>query len=189
MRGQIRGLDQASRNAQDGISLIQTAEGALNEAHAILQRMRELAVQASNGTATNDDRIAIQDEINQLVSEIDRVGNTTEFNKMRLIDGFQTQSLAKTTNNASLVSLSAFNAVAEGTDYKITVANVEKTIDNLTAAGNTALGVEDFTIVGGNYDVGTKIEIIVADGSDAGKKNLTLVVDGVSIELNRKTDM
>ncbi len=80
MRGQIRGLDQASRNAQDGISLIQTAEGALNETHAILQRMRELSVQAANGTSTTEDKANIQEEINQLIEEVDRVASDTEFN-------------------------------------------------------------------------------------------------------------
>ncbi|MDI9473178.1 MAG: flagellin, partial [Bacillota bacterium] len=80
MRGQIRGLKQAARNAQDGISLIQTAEGALNETHSILQRMRELAVQASTDTNTFEDRLEIQKEINQLIDEIDRIGNQTEFN-------------------------------------------------------------------------------------------------------------
>lgn len=87
MRGQVRGLDQASRNAQDGISLIQTAEGALNETHDILQRMRELANQSANGTATDADRTAMQDELNQLTSEINRVGNTTEFNTQKLLNG------------------------------------------------------------------------------------------------------
>ncbi|WP_214758350.1 flagellin [Exiguobacterium sp. s123] len=87
MRGQIRGLNQASRNAQDGISLIQTAEGALNETHSILQRMRELSVQSSNGTATDSDRTALQDELNQLTSEINRVGNTTEFNTQKVLNG------------------------------------------------------------------------------------------------------
>jgi flagellin len=87
MRGQIRGLNQASRNSQDGISLIQTAEGALNETHAILQRMRELAVQSANDTNVNADRTAIQNEIDQLVEEIDRIGNTTEFNTQKLLDG------------------------------------------------------------------------------------------------------
>ena len=77
MRAQIRGLNQAIRNAQDGISLIQTAEGALNETHAILQRMRELAVQAATGTNTASDRMEIQREIDQLKMEIDRIGNTT----------------------------------------------------------------------------------------------------------------
>jgi len=87
MRGQIRGLSQASRNAQDGISMIQTAEGALNETHSILQRMRELAVQSANDTNTADDRTNIQAEVNQLNSEIDRIANTTQFNTRQLIDG------------------------------------------------------------------------------------------------------
>lgn len=87
MRGQIRGLNQASRNAQDGISLIQTAEGALNESHAILQRMRELAVQSANDTNTTTDRSEIQKEMNQLTSEITRIGNNTEFNTKKLLDG------------------------------------------------------------------------------------------------------
>ncbi|MEK4076505.1 flagellin [Paenibacillus sp. FSL M7-0656] len=87
MRGQIRGLDQASRNAQDGISLIQTAEGALNETHSILQRQREIANQSANGTNTDSDRQALQDEMNQLTSEINRIGNTTEFNTQKLLNG------------------------------------------------------------------------------------------------------
>ncbi|MEH7198708.1 flagellin [Priestia megaterium] len=87
MRAQVRGLDQASSNAQDGISMIQTAEGALNETHDILQRMRELADQSANGTNTTDDRKAIQDEVSQLKSEIDRIGNTTEFNTQKLLNG------------------------------------------------------------------------------------------------------
>ena len=87
MRGQIRGLNQASSNSQDGISLIQTAEGALNETHAILQRMRELAVQSSTDTNTGDDRSKIQDEMNQLSEEIDRISKTTEFNTQGLLDG------------------------------------------------------------------------------------------------------
>ncbi|QQZ11416.1 flagellin Hag [Heyndrickxia vini] len=86
MRGQIRGLDQASRNAQDGISLIQTAEGALNETHDILQRMRELATQAANDTNVESDRNEIQKEINALTSEINRIGNTTEFNTQKLLN-------------------------------------------------------------------------------------------------------
>ena len=84
MRGQIRGLKQASRNAQDGISLIQTAEGALNETHAILQRMRELAVQASTDTNTPADRAEIQKEIDQLATEVTRISTDTEFNTQTL---------------------------------------------------------------------------------------------------------
>ncbi len=87
MRAQVRGLDMAVRNAQDGISMIQTAEGALNETHSILQRMRELAVQAANDTLTANDRQVIQAEIDQLKEEVDRIASTTQFNKKKLLDG------------------------------------------------------------------------------------------------------
>ncbi|WP_252250263.1 flagellin [Clostridium sp. ZBS13] len=87
MRGQIRGLDQASRNSADGISLIQTAEGALNETQSILQRMRELSVQAANDTNVTADRTAIQAELTSLTSEIDRISSTTQFNEKNLLNG------------------------------------------------------------------------------------------------------
>lgn len=87
MRSQVRGLNKASDNAQDGVSLIQTAEGALNEVHSILQRMNELATQAANDTNTTADRGAIQQEVDQLTSEIDRIQSTTQFNTMNLLDG------------------------------------------------------------------------------------------------------
>lgn len=87
MRGQIRGLSMASRNSQDTISLIQTAEGALNETHSILQRMRELAVQSSNDTNTDSDRSSLQNEVDQLTNEIDRIAKTTEFNTKKLLNG------------------------------------------------------------------------------------------------------
>ncbi|MGV2963372.1 flagellin Hag [Paenibacillus sp. FSL L8-0435] len=87
MRGQIRGLDMASKNAQDGISLIQTAEGALNETHSILQRVRELAVQSANDTNTNADRVELQKEVTELTAEIDRISTTTEFNTKKLLNG------------------------------------------------------------------------------------------------------
>ncbi len=97
MRSQIRGLNKASDNAADGISLLQTAEGALNESHSILQRMRELAVQAANGTETDSDRDNLQDEIEQLQEELDRIATDTEFNTMNLLDG----SLSAATSNVS----------------------------------------------------------------------------------------
>ncbi len=87
MRGQIRGLEQASTNAQDGVSLIQTAEGAMNEIHAVVQRMRELAVQGANDTNVTADREAIGKEMNELKDEIDRIANSTEFNTMKLLNG------------------------------------------------------------------------------------------------------
>ena len=87
MRKQIKGLDRASTNAEDGVSSVQTAEGALTEVHSMLQRMNELAVQASNGTNSESDRSAIQDEVNQLTTEIDRVSETTKFNETYLLKG------------------------------------------------------------------------------------------------------
>jgi flagellin len=94
MRGQIRGLNQAERNSQDAISLIQTAEGALNETHSILQRMRELAVQSASDTNTDNDRAELQKEIEQLTAEIDRISTDTEFNTMTLLNGdFSTTAL------------------------------------------------------------------------------------------------
>ncbi|WP_322114348.1 flagellin [Fictibacillus sp. KU28468] len=119
MRGQIRGLDQASRNAQDGISLIQTAEGALNETHDILQRMRELAVQSSNDTNTSDDRAEIQKEVAQLKSEVDRISNTTEFNTKKLLNGDATEAL---TSQGSKVESAALKAFARSTGAGATSA-------------------------------------------------------------------
>ena len=87
MRSQIKGLNKASKNAQDGISAIQAAEGALNETHSILQRMNELATQAANDTNTTSDRTAIKAELEALTSEIDRIANTTQFNTQNLLDG------------------------------------------------------------------------------------------------------
>ena len=98
MRSQIRGLNKASSNAQDGVSLVQTAEGALNETHSILQRMNELATQAANGTNTSVDRSAIRAELDQLTSEINRIQSTTQFNTMNLLDG----TFSGTTNQMKL---------------------------------------------------------------------------------------
>jgi len=152
MRGQIRGLNQASTNAQDGISLIQTAEGALNESHSILQRMRELSVQASNGTETDDDREAVQNEIEQLQSELTRISETTEFNTMKLLDGSMGGSTtsgvkvnASVSKNA-LASLTTNNAVPG--DYatgKVAAANV-----TTIAAGDKISYTVNYTDENGN---------------------------------------
>jgi flagellin len=101
MRAQIRGLDQASRNAQDGISLIQTAEGALNETHSILQRMRELAVQSANDTNVSVDRSALNDEMKQLTDEVDRIANAAQFNQQDVLKTDQTLDLQVGANNDS----------------------------------------------------------------------------------------
>lgn len=107
MRGQIRGLDQAATNAQDGISLIQTAEGALNETSSILQRMRELSVQAANDTNVTQDRTAIQNEVDALASEISRIASTTQFNKQNLLTGsFTGKKLQIGANSGQSISVS-----------------------------------------------------------------------------------
>ncbi|CAM3555673.1 flagellin [Aeromicrobium ponti] len=133
MRGQIRGLDQASRNSQDGISLIQTAEGALNETHDMLQRMRELAVQANNGTNTGDDLAEIQKEIGQLNEEIDRVAQKTEFNTKTLLTGSLGVSAASATGATDAEYLAAgisFDAsgVQSGETLTITTSAAGDTI-------------------------------------------------------------
>src|SRR5690349_5016947 len=89
LRGQINGLDQAQRNSQDAVSLVQTAEGSLNEVHSMLQRIRELAVQYSNGTNSTSDQQAIQSEVNQLASEIERIGSTSQFNSIKVLNSTQ----------------------------------------------------------------------------------------------------
>ncbi|HWL22211.1 MAG TPA: flagellin [Ureibacillus sp.] len=129
MRAQIRGLDQASSNAQDGISMIQTAEGALTESHSILQRMRELATQAANDTNVGVDREEIQKEMNQLTSEINRIGNTTEFNTQKLLNGGgEVKEIAVNTKQAGAVA-GAFKGGTsiEGTGLTAATYEVEVT--------------------------------------------------------------
>jgi flagellin len=122
MRGQIRGLDQAGTNAQDGISLTQTAEGALNETTSILQRMRELSVQSANDTATADDRGAMQTEVKQLGDEIDRIGNTTQFNTKNLLDGSMGKAVNTSVANINTSSvLKVGGAAAATTDTLVSL--------------------------------------------------------------------
>ena len=136
MRGQIRGLDQASSNAQDGISLTQTAEGALNETTSILQRMRELSVQAGNDTATDSDRKAMQDETKQLKTEIDRISTTTEFNTKKLLNGSLSGA---TTAQGTVADSSQFNAAATVATAGTSKAGLATVISSATA-GTTGTG-------------------------------------------------
>jgi flagellin len=136
MRAQVRGLDMASKNAQDGISLIQTAEGALNETHSILQRIREVANQSANGTNTADDRAALQEEVKQLKSEIDRIGNSTEFNTQKLLNGnlksIGGANVAQDTTNGAVVAkltegkLQGSIAMGTGTTSTVVAADFKK---------------------------------------------------------------
>ena len=135
MRSQIRGLNKASSNAQDGVSLVQTAEGALNETHSILQRMNELATQAANGTNTSVDRSAIRAELDQLTSEINRIQSTTQFNTMNLLDG-----TFSGTNNKMKLQVGALS----GQSIDFSIANMCATKIGL----KTTLSVSTFTKAG-----------------------------------------
>lgn len=148
MRAQIRGLDQASSNAQDGISLIQTAEGALNEIHSVLQRMRELTVQAANDTNVTADRRAIAKEVRALTSEINRIATQTEFNTMKLLSGgFQSKVLqvGANTNQTISFSISKMTAGNLGVSAKVIAGAISvagangKAITKLISIVNKAL--------------------------------------------------
>ena len=151
MRSQIRGLNKASDNAQDGVSLIQVAEGALSETHSILQRMNELATQAANDTNTTADRNAIQSEINQLTSEIDRIQSTTQFNTMNLIDGSYTAKnlqVGSLSGQAILVSIENMNATSLFGGTNIAVSSVSDVNTENLKSYNNKLTVSSFDTAG-----------------------------------------
>ncbi|MEK5399650.1 flagellin N-terminal helical domain-containing protein [Paenibacillus sp. FSL K6-2859] len=171
MRGQIRGLDQASRNAQDGISLIQTAEGALSETHSILQRMNELATQAANGNLQSEDRTAIGDELTQLNSEINRISSSTTFNGKSLLDGSFGVQLTNGAGGTGIkvgsdgVTAIDISGAKASTNFAITFNAGVYTLDD--GAGNTqAVTLADGTAGTLNFDkLGVKISV---NGSQAG---------------------
>jgi len=196
MRGQIRGLDQASKNAQDGISLIATAEGALNETHDILQRMRELAVQGANDTNVGQDRDAIQEEITALATEITRIGNTTEFNKQNLLNGDLASSVtsvgAGVGPGAGITKISssgaesaadytlAFDADTGDLTLSSTILGKSSTINvNAPAAGSMETKDINFTELGISVTIN---EGLIADVDDlntfevAGGGSVTLMI-------------
>ena len=161
MRKQIRGLTQASANAQDGISAVQTAEGALTEVHDMLQRMNELAVKAANGTMSTDDRNYIQAEVDQLVSEIDRVATTTKFNETYLLkgDAASTTSYTGATVSVNGTELAVSTDAAKGT---ASVAWTPAAGQSIVAGGVTFNVVADTTTIGGNANLG-KTDFRVSD--------------------------
>ena len=171
MRKQIKGLDRASTNAEDGVSAVQTAEGALTEVHSMLQRMNELAVQASNGTNSESDRSAIQDEISQLTTEIDRVSETTKFNETYLLKG--------DANGSTKTSyLNAHDAGLDGT--KITQNDTTATITL------KELNVGDKqTIAGKEYTIGDSLsnsKTAVKDGNTIKIGDRTFKIDGTDVK-------
>ena len=172
MRKQIKGLDRASTNAQDGVSCVQTAEGALTEVHSMLQRMNELAVQSANGTNSETDRKAIQDEVDQLSKEIDRVSETTKFNETYLLKG----------DNGSNGNTKAFAAGdAIGTVDGVTVKAKGTTAATLSDNGDVKIGTVQ--LVSSNAD----ITIEKADDAKSKSANVTKVVsDGTNVTVTLK---
>lgn len=177
MRSQIRGLNKASTNAQDGISLIQTAEGALNESHSILQRMRELSVQAANGTETDDDREAVQSEIEQLQDELTRISETTEFNTMKLLDGSLAgpEGVSKGQNQtigAQISNLKAATGAAGEDTSGVTLASETINIDGADIKVDwSKLSTEDQAVLKKNW---------AASDSDSAKKAAKIMEDTIN---------
>lgn len=179
MRGQIRGLKQAMRNAQDGISLIQTAEGALNETHAILQRMRELATQAATDTNTLTDRKEIQKEINQLLDEIDRIGNNTEFNTQKLLDGsYSGKKFHIGANEDQGMDINISN-------MKTTVLGVAGTGGSATPATGDLQGVSFTAVTAGTVGNSIEIEFVNPESNGA---SLSVSVSENKITVNLATN-
>ena len=169
MRKQIKGLDKASSNAEDGVSSVQTAEGALTEVHSMLQRMNELAVQASNGTNSNTDRSAIQDEISQLTTEIDRVAETTKFNETYLLKGG---------NGTKDVYMNGHDAGLKGTlTDNATTATFKVAAGALDAGKSVTIGGKDYTI--GGTVAEAKALITKAEG-DGAKAEASITIDGTT---------
>ena len=169
MRKQIRGLDQASTNAQDGVSSVQTAEGALTEVHSMLQRMNELATQAANGTNSKDsDRQAIQDEIDQLTTEIDRVSETTKFNETYLLKG---EAGTKTIN------MKAHDAGLKGTLTDNGDGTATFVMDTLNAGDKVSIGGKNYTIGGTSDDLDTAFG---KNGLDIDTKHQDISVNGTT---------
>lgn len=198
MRAQVRGLDQASRNSQDGISMIQTAEGALQETQNILQRMRELATQAANDTNVDVDRNEIQKEMNQLTSEINRIGNTTEFNTQKLLNGDRENTRVRQddtiggTITGMKASLAPTATLAAG-DYTLEVkkeATITTTAATMTAPHLKAK-VENggFNFEGGKISVADKNDSVFLDDQSGSKIEITRTGDNeLTVKITNATD-
>ena len=170
MRKQIKGLDRASTNAQDGVSCVQTAEGALTEVHSMLQRMNELAVQSSNGTLSEDDRNNIQDEVDQLVTEIDRVSETTKFNETYLLKGDENKTKISNTVYSSPQMGLVKDAMAAGSTLEVKTA--------MDATGKTVYTFTSGLAVGSSW-AGKKV---IDDSATAGAGDIKLA-DAKTAEL------
>lgn len=191
MRSQIRGLSQATKNANDGISLIQTAEGGLNETHSILQRMRELAVQSANGTYQDDtDREAIQLEVDALKSEIDRIASSTEYNGMKLLDGSLGGSKAVTEFGAKYGAVSTANTDLVGATITSNIAGVKVTTAYAASGkgGENALWSADgktltMNLVAGETYTQKDIDNLIANATQSKDGGQTQAPSEISIKL------
>ncbi|MFW5631668.1 MAG: flagellin [Acetivibrio ethanolgignens] len=184
MKTQIRGLEQASRNASDGISVIQTAEGALTEVEAMLQRARELSVQAANGTNTPEDREAIQSEIDQLKNEIQRISDDTEFNKKSLLNGDLDRKTHSDNTKVKLVSLSD---QVNSQQYKITVTKEGKAA-SLTATDKPAVPQAGMANEGTILINGEEVKIKKGESFDEALTDIKKVCDRVGIKVDYNAD-
>ena len=177
MRGQIRGLSKASSNAQDGISLIQTAEGALNESHSILQRMRELSVQAANGTETDDDREAVNNEIKQLQDELTRISDTTEFNTMKLLDGSLDQASSKVSYKSSQAG--AFSTVdGSAGSYTADALTAVKGLDGKDGDDKITYKLAYTDGEGNAKEISIDFKLVKDDSDADNKKGFLVAADG-----------
>ncbi|WML54749.1 flagellin [Neobacillus sp. PS3-12] len=192
MRGQIRGLDQASANAQDGISLTQTAEGALNETTSILQRMRELAVQSSNDTATDADRGQMQLETKQLSTEIDRIANTTQFNTKNLLNGNLSTGTVAQGTVANTVALKSGGSLISGTGSTTTLQSLaDANGNNFGLKGGDVVnlsGLKNGSAISGSFTVAgnTTTSADVSDGGGNINANIANT-DTLSFSYNGQT--
>jgi flagellin len=169
LKNQVRGLNQAQRNAQDGVSLLQTAEGGLDEIHSILARMRELAVQAANDTLQASDRDHLQDEVNALVSEIDRIANSTQFNKIVLLNGSATGLVLHIGANQELATNSGANELAFSID-SVTTSNLG------SLSGTTvATAINSFTVT---YADGQVVSNTLQINQQSAANNAIALLDG-----------
>ncbi len=193
MRGQIRGLDQATRNSQDGISLIQTAEGALNETHSILQRMRELAVQSSNDTLQPGDRDNIQSEVNELASEITRIADTTEFNKKTLMGSaaqfngdFQIGANANQTINLKIDKMDAVSLdVGKASSPTAGVKEISVVAGTVGKINTSAVNLTSFTQ---SQDLDIKFKVLTVGDGSATPGTAEVTINGVKKTLTSSSN-
>jgi flagellin len=144
MQGQVNGLNQATQNIQDGVSLTQTAQGSLNDVSQMLQRIRELAVEYANGTTSTTDQTAIQSEVNQLVSEIDRVGETTSFNGVALLNGGSTITFQVGANNGEQIAVKTITLSSTVGSISLgNISGIDEAIDKVSSAAGEFGSVQD----------------------------------------------